>query len=644
MVYDCTAAGGVCQDKKGNMRLACACGLVISGKTDPANQLFTPAGSFWANDSLSLLDVPPNEDPRFHPRNHCIHQGYNSIALIPIRNLDKIVGLIQLNDRRKDCFTLDTIELLEGIALHLGEALMRKRAEESLRKSEARYATTLSVLETGLWDWHIPSGQATFSAVYYRILDYRNGEFPASYDSWRNLVHPDDIGRVELGLGRSFALGAGFALDLRMKLKSGGWKWVSTRGKAVEKDADGKALRMVGTLTDITDRKQAEEERKNMQAQLQQAQKMETIGTLAGGIAHDFNNILTAILGYAEMARESSLAGSMVANDLAQVVKASHRAKELVKQILAFSRQDETERIPLQPSLIIKEASKMLRSSLPATIGIKLDLDPESGFVMADPTQIHQILMNLCTNAYHAMEETGGTLSISLKKKNPTLEDLANERNPQPGDFIRLSVADTGSGIAPEIREKIFEPYFTTKEIGRGTGMGLAIIHGIVKGYGGHVSCDSQPGEGAVFHVYLPVIADEALSEKTQVDKIQLGNERILFIDDEKTIADMSKSMLERLGYRVTIRTNSMEALATFQNQPEDFDLVITDQTMPDMTGSDLARRMLQLRPGMPIILCTGYSSLVSEEKARSFGIQGFALKPLTKKGIATLIREVLDK
>ena len=644
MVYDCTAAGGVCQDKKGNMRLACACGLVISGKTDPANQLFTPAGSFWANDSLSLLDVPPNEDPRFHPRNHCIHQGYNSIALIPIRNLDKIVGLIQLNDRRKDCFTLDTIELLEGIALHLGEALMRKRAEESLRKSEARYATTLSVLETGLWDWHIPSGQATFSAVYYRILDYRNGEFPASYDSWRNLVHPDDIGRVEHGLGRSLALGAGFALDLRMKMKSGGWKWVSTRGKAVEKDADGKALRMVGTLTDITERKQAEEERKNMQAQLQQAQKMETIGTLAGGIAHDFNNILTAILGYAEMARESSQAGSMAANDLDQVVKASHRAKELVKQILAFSRQDETERIPLQPSLIIKEASKMLRSSLPATIDIKLDLDPESGFIMADPTQIHQILMNLCTNAYHAMEETGGTLSISLKKEHLIWDDLIDKPNLQAGNFVRLTISDTGFGIAPEIRDRIFEPYFTTKEIGRGTGMGLAIIHGIVKGYGGHVSCDSQPGEGAVFHVYLPVIADAALSEKTQVDQIQLGNERILFIDDEKIIADMGKSMLERLGYQVTIRTNSMEALTTFQNQPEDFDLVITDQTMPDMTGSDLARRMLQLRPGIPIILCTGYSSIVSEEKARSLGIQGFALKPFAKKQIASLVREVLDK
>ena len=643
-LIDCNAVGGVCRDKNGSMRLSCACGLVISGKIDPANPLYTPGGSFWTNDSHVLLDISPSEDPRFQPRNHCIHQGYFSIALVPIRNQDRIVGLIHLNDSHKGRFTLDTVKLLEGIASHIGAALMRKRAEEALRKSEARYAATLSVLETGLWDWHIPSGQATFSAVYYSILGYKNGEFPPSYDSWRNLVHPGDIGRVEQGLQQSFALGKRFAFDLRMKTKTSEWRWVSKRGKAVEKDTEGRVLRMVGTLSDITERKQAEEERKTMQTQLQQAQKMETIGILAGGIAHDFNNILTAIFGYAEMAKENSPTGSMVANNIDQVVKASHRAKELVKQILAFSRQDETDRIPLQPALIIKEASKMLRSSLPATIDIRLELDPESGFGMADPTKIHQILMNLCTNAYHAMEETGGTLSISLRKENPTLEDFANERNLHLGDFVRLSIADTGSGIAPEIRARIFEPYFTTKEIGKGTGMGLAIIHGIVKSYGGLVSCHSQSRQGTVFHVYLPVIADAALSEKTQADQIQSGNERILLIDDERIIADMSKSMLERLGYRVTTKTNSMEALTAFQNKPEEFDLVITDQTMPGMTGSDLARCMLQIRPGIPIILCTGYSSLISEEKARSFGIKGFALKPLAKKDLAALIRKVVDE
>jgi PAS domain S-box-containing protein len=633
----------VCRNEDGSLRLECTCGLVISGMTDPAGEFFTSGGSFWTNNSLPLLDIPSSEDPRHHPRNHCIHQGYLSVALVPIRNQARVIGLIQLNDRRQGCFTVDTVELLERIATHIGEALVRKQAEEALKKSEARYTATLSVLETGLWDWHIPSGQATFSAVYYRILGYENGGFPASYDSWRNLVHPEDLGLFEKRLERSFELGKGFTFDIRMKMKSGDWKWVSLRGRTSERDTKGRALQVVGTLTDITERKMAEKERKTMQAQLQQAQKMEAIGTLAGGIAHDFNNILAAILGYAEMARENSQAGSLVANDIVQVVKASHRAKELVKQILAFSRQDETERIPLDPSLIIKEASKMLRSSLPATIDIRMDLDKESGLVLADPTQIHQILMNLCTNAYHAMEDTGGTLSISLKKESPIWDDLVNEPGLRSGNFVRLSVSDTGLGIAPEIREKIFEPYFTTKPIGKGTGMGLSIINGIVRSYGGVVSCYSQPGKGTCFHVYLPVIAETELSEIKQENPIQSGNEHILFIDDESIIADMGKSMLTKLGYQVTTRTSSLEALTTFQNQPEEFDLVITDQTMPEMTGSDLARHMLQIRPEIPIILCTGYSSQITEENAMSYGIKGYAIKPIARKDIAALIRKVLD-
>ena len=639
-----TAEKTVQRAKNGSARLECACGLVISGKTDPANPLFTSGGSFWIQDSLVLLDIQSDEDNQFNPRNHCIHQGYSSLALVPIRNQDKIVGLMQLNARRKGCFTLETVELLEGIASHLGQALMRKRAEEALKESEARYAETLSVLETGLWDWHIPTGQMSFSTVYYKILGYTDGGFSASYDSWRNLIHPDDVGSVEQRLQLSFELGKGFVHDLRMKTKSGEWKWVSTRGKSIEKNEEGRALRMVGTLSDITERKLSDEERKNMQAQLQQAQKMEAIGTLAGGIAHDFNNILSAILGYAEMARENSPSESIVANDIDKVVSAGQRAKELVKQILAFSRQDGTERIPLQPSLIIKEASKMLRSSMPATIDIQLHIDQDGGFILADPTQIHQILMNLCTNAYHAMEEIGGTLSISLKKENPIWDDFANDPNLLPGDFFRLSVADTGSGIAPDIREKIFEPYFTTKPIGKGTGLGLSIIHGIVQSYGGLISCYSRLGEGTCFHVYLPIIADTYVPENKNTYQLLSGNERILFVDDERIIADMGKSMLERLGYHVTITTNSADALNVFQDDPDQFDLIITDQTMPNMTGGDLARRILQIRPGMPIILCTGYSSLITEEMALSFGIKGFAMKPLAKKDFAVLIRKVLSE
>jgi len=402
-------------------------------------------------------------------------------------------------------------------------------------------------------------------------------------------------------------------------------------------------IQLFSIINDITERMQAEEERNSLQAQLQQVQKMEAIGTLAGGIAHDFNNILGALLGYAEIALEDCPPGSLVSNEIEQILKAGKRARDLVKQILAFSRQAQTERMPLQPSVMVKETVKMLSSTLPATIEIKQDIDPDAGPILADPTQIHQILMNLCTNAYQAMEEHGGMLTISLKMKDLTEKDLETEPRLQPGPFVHLSIKDTGEGIAPEIRDRIFDPYFTTKEIGKGSGMGLAILHGIVKSYNGFVTCRSTLGEGSVFDVFLPRIADEAVPEITSAVPIQGGDEHILLVDDESMLVEMGHKMLERLGYHVTSMTGSVEALRAFQDQPQVFDLVITDQTMPVMTGSDLARHMLQIRPDLPIILCTGYSNHISEEKARALGIQGFAMKPLVRKEIAVLIRRVLD-
>jgi PAS domain S-box-containing protein len=390
--------------------------------------------------------------------------------------------------------------------------------------------------------------------------------------------------------------------------------------KALLTDSSGITTGLVGAILDITERTKAEEEKKKLQAQLLQAQKMEAIGTLAGGIAHDFNNILGAILGYAEMVREDSPADSTAARDLDQIILAGNRAKDLVKQILAFSRQAVAEKIPLQPALIIKETIKLLRASLPATITILPAIDPGTAFILADPIQLHQLTMNLCTNAFHAMEEGGGTLSISLTNIDP------------PGK--------------PPVDE-IFNPYFTTKEIGKGTGMGLAIAHGIVSSYGGTITFDSKPDLGTTFHITLPALTEHAKLSADTPDNgthIPVGAERILFIDDEEIIVNMTRTMLERLGYHVTVRNNSLDALTSFQNQPEAYDLVITDQTMPGMTGIDLARRMLQIRPNLPIILCTGYSSLITEDKAKSMGIKGFVMKPLAKKNIAELIRRVLGK
>ncbi len=327
---------------------------------------------------------------------------------------------------------------------------------------------------------------------------------------------------------------------------------------------------------------------------------------------------------------------------LDRVIEASGRATNLVKQILAFSRKASAERIILEPAPLIKEAVKFLRPTLPSTITIKQYLDTTKP-ISGDPTQIYQIVMNLCTNAFHAMEQTGGVLEIFLKDCKLSQQDLPVNSDVPSGEFVELSISDTGPGIAPEICGKIFDPYFTTKEVGKGTGMGLSIVHGIVTSMGGFVTCDSEPGKGSTFNVFFPAIELEVSSAIQPVETVVYGKERILFIDDEEILAETGKLMLERLGYQVTVLTNSIESLATFQNQPDQFDAVITDQTMPGMTGFDLAERMLNINPNMPIILCTGYSNLVDEEQAKLIGIKGFIMKPVSKKDIAQLLRTILD-
>ncbi len=402
----------------------------------------------------------------------------------------------------------------------------------------------------------------------------------------------------------------------------------------------GKQVRSV-EFRDITDAKKAEAEHQRLQSQLIQAQKMEAIGTLAGGIAHDFNNILGAVLGYAEMAKEDSVPGSQASKKLDRVIEAGTRAAGLVKQILAFSRQVVTEPVPLNPEHIIKETIKLLRPSLPSTITIKQQSEGSIRSIIADPTQIHQLVMNLCTNAFHAMEQTGGILSINLENQELSAPDLRQYPNVKPGKFVVLSVSDTGPGIPPEIRDRIFDPYFTTKEVGKGTGMGLAIIHGIATSLGGFVTCDSIIGQGAVFRSFFPAIELDIAPKIESTDVVPMGKEHVLFVDDEEMLADLGKTMLERLSYHVTLCNDSNTALACFREQPNKFDILVTDQTMPGMTGFDLAREVLRIRPNLPIILCTGYSNLIDEKAAKQIGIKAFIMKPVTKKQLTEALMQV---
>jgi len=518
----------------------------------------------------------------------------------------------------------------------------RKRAEEGLRESEVRFRSTFEQAAVGIV--HVtPDGH--FIKVNQRFCDivgYTQEEMIAR--SFKEITYPDDLEgdlrQVEQLLADTIPT---FSIEKRYVRKDGTVTWVNLTVSLV-RDPSREPKYFIGVVEDINERKKAEEEKAGLEAQLQQSQKMEAVGTLAGGIAHDFNNILTPLMIRTEMAQLETPDETPVKRYLDEIFKASDRARELVRQILIFCRQSNQERMPLKISVIVKEALKLLRASLPSTIEIHQKIEGHSGKILADPTQIHQVLMNLCTNAGHAMREKGGVLEVNLRDEYLDSEGVAGIHDLSPGPYFRLTVRDTGHGIDKTVMERIFDPYFTTKEKGEGTGMGLSVVHGIVTSYGGAITVDSQPGKGCTFEVFFPKIETWTPAETENAGPLPTGTERILFVDDEEVMVETTKGMLEHLGYKVVARTSSIETLEVFRNYPERFDLVITDMTMPKMTGDELARELLKIRPDMPIILCTGFNEKIDEEKAKEVGIREFVMKPTVMREMAMTIRNVLDE
>ena len=514
----------------------------------------------------------------------------------------------------------------------------RKQAEEIIRRSEERYRTMFE--HTG--NASVLFGEDTtlllVNSKFEKLSGYSKKELEGKM-GWTAFVDKEDLERMRR-YHEMHGNEQGSILDFYE------FRFINRHGE--KKDILLNIALIPGTkervcsLIDITEHKQAEEKRRTLEAQLTQAQKMESIGALAGGIAHDFNNILSAIIGYTELAVEDITNPEMARGELKEVLKASDRAKDLVSQILTFSRKTDTDYSPIALRSIIKESLKMLRSTIPATVEIRQVLT-DSGLVLSNPTQIHQIIMNLSINAADAMDEVGGVMEVSLKRVALD-QDTADGLDVTPGTYLRLTVSDTGHGIPPEVMERMFEPYFTTKELGRGTGLGLSVVHGIVKSHGGAIICRSVPKKGTTFEVYLPKIESEKkASRPSEKEPFPTGTERILFVDDEPILVELAEKMLSKLGYTVVTQSTSSEALELFEKGPDKYDLVITDMTMPVMTGDKMAQRIMEIRPDIPIILCSGYSNHISEEKAKKIGIREFVMKPLEMKTLAKAIRKALD-
>jgi len=443
----------------------------------------------------------------------------------------------------------------------------------------------------------------------------------------------EDAGR----LIRKAMEGAPQLFEWRARRRGGELFWVEV---ALKRTVLGGRTVVMAVVRDITERKALEDE-------LRQSQKIEAIGVLAGGIAHDFNNILFAIIGYTELAMMQVAPDSEAAEHLRQIEKASERARELVQQILTFSRRQDQEKRPLRLSLIVKEALQLLRSSIPATIEIRQDIRTESS-VLADPGQMHQLLVNLCTNAYHAIRDGSGLLTVRLHDTVLDEADLNTIELDRPGRYVILEVSDTGCGMDGDVLEKIFEPYFTTKEKGKGTGLGLAVVHGIVKSHQGRIAVYSEPGKGSTFRVYLPALeAGESASgpsaDPPEIPRPAAGG-RIMLVDDEEAIRSLAVRFLEDAGYRVEAFEDAEAAWSRFAGSPMDWDLLVTDQAMPRVTGAELVERVRGLRPDLPVILCTGFSDQINGEQARAMGIDAYLQKPLTRRELLRHVAGVMRR
>lgn len=631
-VFDILPIGLWFTDKNGNLIRSNPAGIRIWGKEPFAGQK--------NHDTFKARRLPSGEEVRPDDRSlaRTLRDGVTiTDELLEIDALDGSTKTI-LNYTAPVRDGKGEIEAAVIANLDVTELI---HAEQALLASEVRHRTLINTIPDLIWLKDENGLYLSCNPPFERFFGAEESEITGKTDY--DFVDKEHADFFRTHDKKAMNAGGPETKEESLTFAEDGYQGVFETIKTPVYDTGGDLIGVLGIARDITDRKNAEQEKIELERKLSQTQKMETIGTLAGGIAHDFNNILTSIMGYTQLCMNEVDENTEMYKDLSQIMQAGNRAGDLVKQILAISRKDEQEIIPIQLSPLIKEALKMLRSTLPSSITLKEDIPKQSPVVKADATKLHQVIVNLATNAMHSMTDSTGTLELHVG--TVTFDETIDTRysDMQPGHYVLISVSDTGGGIPKDHLDRIFEPYFTTKEKEEGTGLGLSVVHGIVKSHGGHIAVYSEPDRGTTFHVYLPE-ARESLGEKAEKKEAPLptGDEHILLIDDEEQIVDIHRRHLERHGYTVTAETKSPDALELFRVSPEKFDMVVTDMTMPEMTGDKIARKIKQIRPDIPVLLCTGYNERINEQGPNP-DFEEFLMKPIDKATLVTAVRRLLD-
>jgi PAS domain S-box-containing protein len=520
----------------------------------------------------------------------------------------------------------------------------RKRAEAEVRESELKLKKAQHYAHLGSWTWNIRTNHLDWSDEMFHIFGVEKETFTGSLESViARAIHPDDRTKVEESNNSVVQQQRPIPLEYRIVWPDGSVRTVWAEAGELMLDEAGNPSLLSGTVQDITERKQDEERLRRMEERLRRSEKMEAVGQLAGGIAHDFNNVLGGIIGFTDLSLNYAEKGSMLEANLLKVLKAADRAKHLVKQILAFSRQGNPQRSITSLTPIVKEVLELLRSSIPSSVIIETDLNDDARPVQADPTQIHQTLLNLATNAVHAMHRKG-TLTVRLYPRVLVDPEYGQVGEIQPGSYTILEVADTGTGMDALTKSKAFEPFFTTKAVGEGTGMGLSVVLGVVQSHGGDLQLESEPGKGTVIRIFLPAADESAADSGDHVPPIiSLGKERLLFVDDELMLVEMANTVLAAHGYTVHGMSDGVAALKFLREHSDDIDMIITDQTMPGVTGTELAAEARRIRKDIPVILCTGYSNVINAEQTAALGINLLVMKPYRPHEISKFIRDVFD-